>query len=123
MDHAPAATSSDPRDVGFLLGILTGEGTFGGDGRQPHITVRMHTRHEGLFRWLQSRFPGGVLYGPYHHGGRSYFQWMCRGPYLRDVVVPILRSQRDLLDEYTATRFDAMCERYGLAPAPDDAQP
>ena len=25
------------------------------------------------------RFPDPRLYGPYHHGGRSYYQWMARG--------------------------------------------
>jgi len=68
----------DDFSVGFLLGVLAGEGHFGGDGRQPHVTLRMHVRHEKLFRWLQSTFPETRLYGPYNHGGRSYFQWMAR---------------------------------------------
>src|ERR671939_36125 len=66
-------------DRGVLVGVLVGEGSFGGDGRQPHITLRMHVRHESLFRWLIDRFPDTRLYGPYTHGGRSYFQWMARG--------------------------------------------
>ena len=40
----------------------------------------MHVRHESLLRWLVARFPRTRLYGPYHHGERSYFQWMARGP-------------------------------------------
>ena len=71
-------------DVGFLVGLLVGEGHFGGDGRQAQVTLRMHVRHEAIFRWLERTFPGGRLYGPYHHGGRDYLQWMARGPYLRD---------------------------------------
>ena len=51
---------------GFLFGLLVGEGHFGGDGRQPQVTLRMHIRHEGLFRWLEATFPGGRLYGPYN---------------------------------------------------------
>ena len=77
-------------EVGMLVGILIGEGHFGGDGRQPQITLRMHTDHEALFRWLEKTFPGGRLYGPYHHGGRSYFQWMARGEFLRKELVPLL---------------------------------
>src|SRR3954465_10299836 len=81
-----------------LVGILIGEGSFGGDGRQPQVALRMHTRHEALFRWLEARFPRTKLYGPYPHGGRSYFQWMARGhalvedvlPWLEDVVTPAL---------------------------------
>jgi len=101
-------------DEGFLLGILVGEGHFGGDGKQPQVTLRMHVRHEGLFRWIEERFPGGRLYGPYHHGGRDYFQWMARGEYLRARLLPLLLARRGCMDDYTRGRLEAMCERYGL---------
>jgi hypothetical protein len=113
----------DPLSVGFLIGLLVGEGHFGGDGRQPHITLRMHTRHERLFRWLEATFPGGKLYGPYTHGGRSYFQWMARGPYLARHLVPLIATHRLLLDDHAAGRFDAMCARYGLSVEPAIAGP
>ena len=45
-------------EEGFLLGILVGEGHFGGDGLQPQVTLRMHVRHEELFRWLVAKRPG-----------------------------------------------------------------
>jgi hypothetical protein len=99
---------------GLLFGLLVGEGHFGGDGRQPQVTLRMHTRHERLFRWLEATFPGGRLYGPYRHGGREYFQWMVRGPFLRQELVPFLEARRDYMDAHVAQRFDRMCHRYGL---------
>ncbi|MBM4269202.1 MAG: hypothetical protein FJ144_21775 [Deltaproteobacteria bacterium] len=106
----------DDFSVGFLVGILVGEGHFGGDGRQPQITLRMHTDHERLFRWLEESFPGGRLYGPYHHGGRSYFQWMARGAFLVDELVPLLdRHLRPELDAKTHRRYLEMKQRYGLA--------
>jgi hypothetical protein len=102
-------------DTGILLGLLIGEGHFGGDGRQPQITLRMHTDHEALFRWLMKTFPGGRLYGPYHHGGRSYFQWMARGAYLRGTLVPLLDRYLDpSLDAKTHLRFQEMRRRYRL---------
>ena len=104
----------DDRAVGFLLGLLVGEGHFGGDGRQPHITLRMHSRHEELFRWLERSIPGSRLYGPYTHGGRSYFQWMARGGVLRDTLVPLIQRNLDLLDQPTAARFTVMCTRYRI---------
>src|SRR3954468_23784331 len=79
-------------DRGLLAGILIGEGSFGGDGRQPQVTLRMHTRHEALFRWLVDRFPRSKLYGPYTHGGRSYYQWMARGRSLVEDVLPVLEA-------------------------------
>lgn len=101
-------------EAGLLFGLLVGEGHFGGDGRQAQITLRMHVRHEALFRWLERRFPEGRLYGPYHHGGRDYFQWMVRGPNLRRVLVPFLLARRAFMDDYVRSRFDGMCERYAL---------
>lgn len=116
MSIVPAAPEA-PGDfeLGFLLGILAGEGHFGGDGRQPQVTLRMHTRHERMFRWLERNFPGGRLYGPYHHGGRSYFQWMARGEYLRHHLAPLLAGRLEELDEHAATRFATMCANYGIS--------
>jgi hypothetical protein len=100
-------------DRGVLIGLLIGEGSFGGDGKQPQVTLRMHTRHEALFRWLVSTFPSTRLYGPYHHGGRSYFQWMARGPALVREILPILDpALLERLDSYAAERVSAMRERY-----------
>jgi hypothetical protein len=100
-------------DYGLLVGLLIGEGHFGGDGLRPHVTLRMHTRHEALFRWLEATFPGGKLYGPYHHGGRNYYQWMARGAYLRDVLLPILEQRMSPeLDGYSFDRLQSMRRRY-----------
>ena len=109
------AGSTTDFELGVFIGILIGEGHFGGDGRQAQITLRMHTDHEQLFRWLVRTFPGGRLYGPYAHGGRRYYQWMARGPYLRDVLVPFLdRHLLPSLDEKAYRRYRDMKARYGL---------
>ena len=100
-------------DRGVVVGLLVGEGSFGGDGKQPQITLRMHTRHEALFQWLMDRFPRSKLYGPYNHGGRSYYQWMARGRVLVEDVLPLLES--DLgpeLDGHASERLDEMRQRY-----------
>lgn len=100
---------------GLLVGLLIGEGHFGGDGRQPQVTLRMHTRHAKLFDWLETTFPGSKTYGPYHHGGRSYYQWMARGDFLRSTLLPILeRRMRPDLDEDAYSRYLAMRTRYEL---------
>jgi hypothetical protein len=98
---------------GFLVGLLVGEGHFGGDGRQPHVTLRMHVRHEDIFRWLERTFPGGRVYGPYNHGGRCYLQWMARGPFLRDELAPLLdRLLSPTLDRHSFDRFQLMKANY-----------
>jgi hypothetical protein len=106
-------------ELGFLLGVLVGEGSFGGDGRQPAITVRMHTRHETLFKRLLEIVPGSRLYGPYHHSGRSYFQWLVRGPALRKLVPILDRHLKPDLDGHAATRYTRMKELYPRALAAD----
>ncbi len=106
-DHSYAA--------GILVGLLVGEGHFGGDGRQPHVTLRMHTRHRALFEWLVENVSIGRLYGPYDHSGRSYYQWMVRGPALRERLAPFLARHLDpSIDGHAATRFRDMCDRYGI---------
>ncbi len=100
-------------DRGVVIGLLIGEGSFGGDGKQPQVTLRMHTRHEAVFNWLLDRFPESRLYGPYHHGGRSYFQWMARGRTLVRDVLPVLEGElHGGLDSYAAERLNQMLERY-----------
>jgi hypothetical protein len=98
---------------GIVVGLLVGEGSFGGDAKQPQVTLRMHTRHEALFAWLAERFPDTRVYGPYNHGGRSYYQWMARGRALVRDVLPLLEEDLHAgLDGYAASRFEAMCQRY-----------
>jgi hypothetical protein len=122
-DAGPHAGHADDLATGFLVGLLVGEGSFGGDGRQAQVTLRMHTRHEETFERLRTTYPGSKLYGPYHHGGRSYYQWSVRGAYLREHIVPLVERHRFLLDAYTAARFDTMCERYRIERSPAEPAP
>jgi hypothetical protein len=98
---------------GLVAGVLIGEGHFGGDGSKPQITLRMHTRHEALFRWLQERFPRSRLYGPYTHGGRSYYQWMARGGALAEDVLPVVEAAlAGGIDAHVSARIAEMRRRY-----------
>jgi hypothetical protein len=102
-------------DRGLLVGLLVGEGHFGGDGRQPQVTLRMHVRHERVFHWLEERIPQARLYGPYHHSGRHYYQWMARGKALVADLLPILESvDIAAIDEHVAGRIAEMCQRYAV---------
>ena len=106
----------DPHDEGIVVGLLVGEGHFGGDGRQPQVTLRMHVRHEALMRWLVARLPRSRLYGPYHHGDRHYFQWMARGEALVADLLPLLeRHVTPELDTHAYERLTAMTDGYADA--------
>ena len=101
---------------GLVAGVLMSEGSFGGDGKQPHVILRKHVRHEALMRWLVVRFPRSRLYGPYRHGGRHYFQWMARGEALVAGLLPVLeRHLAPELDAHAHERLTAMTERYAEA--------
>jgi hypothetical protein len=116
--HTPVKhwRAMDARDEGIVVGLLIGQGSFGGDGRQPQVTLRMHARHEALLRWLQDRFPRTRLYGPYHHGDRHYFQWMARGEALVLDVLPVLeRHLTPDLDAHAHARLAAMTDGYADA--------
>ncbi len=111
-------------ELGFLAGLLVGEGHFGGDGRQPQVVLRMHVRHEAIFQWLERTFPGGRLYGPYNHDGRHYFQWMARGRYLRDELAPLLdQILSPSLDRHSFERYQLMKTRYPQLAGPAGDKP
>src|SRR3989344_2077754 len=114
MSHV-SETNVDHFSLGFLLGILAGEGHFGGDGKQPQITLRMHVRHEQIFKWFIHLVPGSKLYGPYNHGGRKYYQWMVRGEVLRKQLAPLIaRTTLKYLDPYSHLRFEKMVKDYKI---------
>ena len=117
LDDGPVDHTTDRLDdysLGVLVGVLIGEGHFGGDGIRAQVTLRMHVRHERLFRWLEATVPGSRLYGPYDHGGRRYFQWMVRGPALVDWLLPQLDGRLETLDDHAAGRLREMRDRYRL---------
>ena len=99
------------REKGIIVGLLVGQGSFGGDGKAPHVILKMHVRHERLMRWLADRFPRSRLYGPYHHGNRHFFQWVARGPALVSDLLPLL-EEAAALDGYAAERIQAMTGNY-----------
>jgi hypothetical protein len=118
-DFPPGETTTLPGvplselDKGLVAGLLIAEGSFGGDGKQPQITLKMHIRHEALLRWLVERFPRTKLYGPYHHADREFFQWMARGRALVQDVLPVLDEVGiAALDGHAAERLASMRERY-----------
>ncbi|OGR86333.1 MAG: hypothetical protein A3A86_01020 [Elusimicrobia bacterium RIFCSPLOWO2_01_FULL_60_11] len=104
----------DEFSLGLILGILISDGHFGGDGKQAHITLRMHVRHARLLSWLLHLVPGSKLYGPYKHDGRNYLQWMARGEALRELAALLKKTTFEYLDPYSHERFVKMIEDYRL---------
>jgi hypothetical protein len=72
-------------DLGYVMGLVVGEGSFTGDKRVPVLAVKMHQRDPEPLRFLLAVL-GGKIYGPYHHDGRHFLQWHLRGVQLRRAV-------------------------------------
>lgn len=102
-------------EIGRLVGLLIGEAYFGGDGKQATITLKMHVRHEPIFRWLITTFPASRLYGPYHYDDRHFYQWMARGQFLRTELIPILdQALSPEFDRHSFDRYQQMKINYRL---------
>lgn len=101
-----------PFERGVIVGLVIGEASFTGDGKQAQLAVAMHVRHERLLTWLAESVPGSRLYGPYHHASRHFYRWMARGPALAAFLEDYEEDIR-ALDDHVAGRIDEMRERYG----------
>lgn len=102
-------------ELGVLLGVLIGEGHFGGDRKQPQITLKMHVRHLPLLAWALDRFPGSRLYGPYEYERRRFYQLMIRGNALRSRLIPKLDALPwRHIDPHSFARYEAMKRKYGI---------
>jgi hypothetical protein len=101
-------------EEGFLMGLLVGEGHFGGYKMQAQVNIKMHVRHQKSLAWCLRMIPGSKLYGPYHHGGRHYMQWMTRGKALRQVLLPLLLKNFHTFDDQIQYRISRMIEEHLL---------
>ena len=80
----PPATVTE-FDLGYLIGLIVGEGSFTGDRKQPALSVKMHARDPEPLARLHELL-GGRIYGPYLHDGRNYSIWLLRGADLAAAV-------------------------------------
>lgn len=74
-----------PFDLGYAMGLIVGEGSFTGDRVSPALSVKLHELDSQPLRFLR-RTLGGRIYGPYHHAGRHYRQYVLRGLDLRERI-------------------------------------
>ena len=97
---------------GFVLGFFCGQGSFGGDGRSPHLTLRMNPKHVQLLEKLTEMLEGSQVYGPYTTAGREYLQWMLRGDDLaKHVQAKTFEGLKDW-DESAYQRYREMVDVY-----------
>lgn len=82
--------SVDRFKVGYVMGLIVGEGCFTGDGESKWLAVKLHANDPLPIETLRMTL-GGRVYGPFFHGDRHYRVWMLRGLELRRAI-PILEA-------------------------------
>jgi hypothetical protein len=78
-------------ELGYVIGLIVGEGSFTGDGKAPCLEVRLHVDDPEPLLKLREVF-GGRIYGPYIHDGRHYRMWLLRGVDLFDALPTIFEA-------------------------------
>jgi hypothetical protein len=91
-------------ELGYCIGLIVGEGGFSGDGKGRagfRLVVRMSADDPEPVHFLQGML-GGIVYGPYDHGGRHYYHWALTGRRLLPIAsllldrMPPCRKRRQL---------------------------
>lgn len=116
MCHVPLFPSGTTRynpgvrefDIGYIMGLVVGEGSFTADRKQPYLQVRLHVRDPFPLRHLAEQL-GGRVYGPYRHQTRHYYAWLLRGPALR-AAIPIFRAY--LPESWKREQFERWLEQH-----------
>ena len=90
-------------DLGYIMGLMIGEGSFTGDKEQPALQLRLKEDDPEPLKRL-NRLLGGSIYGPYNHAERRYYVWMLRGAALWKATelfyqhLPNSRKRRQFLE-------------------------
>jgi hypothetical protein len=95
-------------DIGYIMGLVVGEGSFTADRQQPYLQVKFHARDPFPLRQLAERL-GGRVYGPYRHQSRHYFTWLLRGAELK-AALPLFRDY--LPESWKREQFEHWFEQH-----------
>lgn len=111
-------------EIGYIMGIVTGEGCFTQDARQPTLSVKQKAGGRDPLDYL-ARVLGGTVYGPYGPYGKTtpYFMWHLRGSELREAIPLFLEHlppslERKRLLHWTARHFPLLIDRPSRFPSP-----
>jgi hypothetical protein len=128
VDHEPPELTDF--EAGLVIGLLIGEVHFGGDQRQPQVTLKLREKDMVILEWVQRLLPGGKLYGPYSYAYkadgkvRTTYQLMFRGRALRQQLIPFLDSYEwAFIAPRVYERYLGMKSRYGLTGEAETGEP
>ena len=108
-------------DIGYIMGLVVGQGSFTADRKQPYLQVKLHVRDPFPLRHLADQL-GGRVYGPYRHQTRHYSPWLLRGPALT-AAIPIFRAylpeswRREQFERWLDQHTDFFTDRGDVVPS------
>lgn len=94
-------------EVGYITGLIVGEGSFTEDGKQPHLAVKLQVTDPTPIQFLKEKL-GGKVY-QHNHGGRHYWLWLLRG---RDLRASISLFDRWLPESRKRQQFSTWKEKH-----------
>lgn len=101
--------------IGYLMGLIVGEGSFTGDRKAPALQVKLH-ENDPLPLLNLKLVLGGEIHGPYHHTGkdgtvRHYTVYFLRG---KPLVALLPLIHRYLPQSRKREQFELWLAKYGL---------
>ncbi len=107
---ADGRTELSEFERGVVVGLLIGEGPFGGDGKQPQMTLRMHVRHEAPLSLARGALPASPPLRPLRPRRPQLLPVDGARPALVEDVLPLLEPRRSRrLDAHAAAERCARC--------------
>ncbi|HZT43047.1 MAG TPA: hypothetical protein VFA07_12840 [Chthonomonadaceae bacterium] len=95
-------------EIGYIMGLIVGEGSFTGDRVQPCLSVTLQLGDRMPLDTLQQHL-GGRVNGPYDKNGSLCYDWKLRGPELR-ASIPLFNKY--LPPSRKRRQFEAWCEKW-----------
>ena len=102
--------------IGYLMGLIVGEGSFTGDRKDPVLAIKLAEDDPQPLLDCQ-RFLGGKVYGPYRHAEKdgdkkSFIVWRLTG---KPLVAALPMLGKHLPPSRKRNQFDVWLVKYGLS--------
>ena len=98
-------------EIGYLMGLVVGEGSFTGDRRQYCLSINLHESDiQPLI--MVKRLLGGRIHGPYEHAGRKFWSYRIGDHQVR---AHLRLFYERLPESRKRDQFLAWAEKWGIA--------
>lgn len=99
-------------EKGLLIGLFSVQGSFGGDGKVPHLIIRAGESQFPLLEKITNLIPGSNINGPYDNRGSTYYQWSVRGEALLSFLLTGVLADLERLSPSQFEKMNRMQQNY-----------